>query len=214
MLLGIFVTSQIIKDALEIDRRPEALQLGAGRSWMRLRDWRRHWGNILRSSVIGTWIGILPGVGASISSMVAYGVTRNLSKTPEEIRHRQRGGHRRLGGRQQRQCRRRADPADHHGHPRQPDRRDPPVGADPAQHPARTDAVPDQRRLRLVADRRLSRRQRADVRHHDLLGALAGEGGGGRTARSCCRSSSSSAWSAPLRCRTGCGTSGSWSASA
>jgi putative tricarboxylic transport membrane protein len=85
MLLGIFVTSQIIKDALEIDRHPEALRVGAGRSWMRLRDWRRHWANILRSSVIGTWIGILPGVGASISSMVAYGVTRNLSKTPEEF---------------------------------------------------------------------------------------------------------------------------------
>lgn len=85
MLLGIFVTSQIIKDALEMDRQPESLELGVGRSWMRLRDWRRHWVNIVRSSVIGTWIGILPGVGASISSMVAYGVTRNLSKTPEEF---------------------------------------------------------------------------------------------------------------------------------
>jgi putative tricarboxylic transport membrane protein len=39
----------------------------------------------LRSSIIGTWIGILPGVGASISSMVAYGVTKNLSKTPEKF---------------------------------------------------------------------------------------------------------------------------------
>jgi putative tricarboxylic transport membrane protein len=76
---------QIIKDALEIDRHPEALLMGAGRSWMRLQDWKRHWGNILRSSVIGTWIGILPGVGASISSMVAYGVTRNLSATPEQF---------------------------------------------------------------------------------------------------------------------------------
>lgn len=85
MLLGIFVTSQIIKDALEIDRQPDALKLGTGRSWMRLCDWRRHWINIVRSSVIGTWIGILPGVGASISSMVAYGVTRNLSKTPEKF---------------------------------------------------------------------------------------------------------------------------------
>lgn len=85
MLLGIFVTSQIIKDALEIDRAPLALRVGRGRSWLGLRDWSRHWVNILRSSVIGTWIGILPGVGASISSMVAYGVTRNLSKTPEKF---------------------------------------------------------------------------------------------------------------------------------
>ena len=85
MLLGVFVTSQIIKDALEIDRRPEALVIGQGRTLMRLREWRRHSGNLLRSSVIGTWIGILPGVGASISAMVAYGVTKNVSKTPEKF---------------------------------------------------------------------------------------------------------------------------------
>lgn len=85
MLLGVFVTSQIIKDALEIDRLPEALVVGRGRSLMSLRQWARHCVNIVRSSVIGTWIGILPGVGASISSMVAYGVTKNLSRTPEKF---------------------------------------------------------------------------------------------------------------------------------
>lgn len=85
VLLGVFVTSQIIKDALEIDRRPEALSVGQGASFLKLGEWRRHWKNLLRSSIIGTWIGILPGVGASISSMVAYGVTKNLSKTPEKF---------------------------------------------------------------------------------------------------------------------------------
>ncbi len=85
VLLGIFVTSQIIKDALEIERRPEALKVGAGRALMSISQWTRHSWNLLRSSVIGTWIGILPGVGASISSMVAYGVARNMSKTPEKF---------------------------------------------------------------------------------------------------------------------------------
>jgi len=83
MLLGIFVASQIIKDALEMDRRPAAVDLGAGRALVSIRQWTRHGWNLLRSSVIGTWIGILPGVGASIASMVAYGVTKNMSKTPE-----------------------------------------------------------------------------------------------------------------------------------
>ena len=85
VLLGVFVASQIIKDALEIDRRPVSLTVGKGRSIMGLGEWRRHWKNLIRSSVIGTWIGILPGVGASISSMVAYGLTKNLSKTPEKF---------------------------------------------------------------------------------------------------------------------------------
>jgi len=85
MLLGVFVTSQIIKDALEIDRQPEALKIGKGRALLGLAEWSRHKWNLLRSSVIGTWIGILPGVGASISAMVAYGVTKNVSQTPEKF---------------------------------------------------------------------------------------------------------------------------------
>ncbi|HRY25382.1 MAG: tripartite tricarboxylate transporter permease [Geminicoccaceae bacterium] len=85
VLLGAFVMSQVIKDALEINKRPVMLKLGAGRVLVPLREWRSHWVNILRSSVIGTWIGILPGVGASISAMVAYVTAKNLSRTPEKF---------------------------------------------------------------------------------------------------------------------------------
>jgi putative tricarboxylic transport membrane protein len=85
VLLGVFVMSQIIKDALEINKRPVMLKLGTGRVLVPLREWRRHFANMLRSSIIGTWIGILPGVGASISAMVAYVTTKNLSKTPEKF---------------------------------------------------------------------------------------------------------------------------------
>lgn len=85
MLLGIFVMSQVIKDALEIDRQPEAIKLSGKRPRIGWRRWWFHTPNILRSSVIGTWIGILPGVGASVSAMVAYGVTKNVSDTPEKF---------------------------------------------------------------------------------------------------------------------------------
>jgi putative tricarboxylic transport membrane protein len=38
---------------------------------------------ILRSSVLGYLIGVIPGAGASIASFVSYAVSRRLSKTPE-----------------------------------------------------------------------------------------------------------------------------------
>jgi len=85
VLLGVFVMSQIIKDAFEIEKKMLAVAIGSASLWMRAADFRRHGMNMLRSSIIGTWIGILPGVGASISSMVAYGVTRSVSKHPEEF---------------------------------------------------------------------------------------------------------------------------------
>ena len=85
VLLGVFVMSQIIKDAYEIGKQPVSLELGTGRVRVSLREWRGHAVNILRSSVIGTWIGILPGVGASISAIVAYVTAKNVSDTPEKF---------------------------------------------------------------------------------------------------------------------------------
>jgi putative tricarboxylic transport membrane protein len=40
---------------------------------------------MLRSSLIGIWIGILPGVGATVASIVAYTTAKNLSRKPEEF---------------------------------------------------------------------------------------------------------------------------------
>jgi putative tricarboxylic transport membrane protein len=85
VLLGVFVMSQIIKDAYEIGKRPASLRVGGASLLIRLGEWRKHGVNMLRSALIGTWIGILPGVGASISSMVAYITAKNLSRTPEKF---------------------------------------------------------------------------------------------------------------------------------
>lgn len=41
--------------------------------------------NMLRSAVLGIFIGILPGMGANISNLVAYSVAKNSSKNPEKF---------------------------------------------------------------------------------------------------------------------------------
>lgn len=41
--------------------------------------------NILRSSAIGTVVGVLPGAGGSIASLVSYSEARRASKTPEQF---------------------------------------------------------------------------------------------------------------------------------
>jgi putative tricarboxylic transport membrane protein len=50
-----------------------------------VREIRGQMGNIFRASLIGIGIGILPGAGGSIASITAYGVSRRLSKTPEQF---------------------------------------------------------------------------------------------------------------------------------
>jgi len=50
-----------------------------------LADLRRSKGAIIRGSVLGFFLGILPGGGAVISSFVSYGVEKKISKTPEKF---------------------------------------------------------------------------------------------------------------------------------
>lgn len=41
--------------------------------------------NMLRSAFIGTWIGILPGIGGATSNIMAYGIAKKRSKYPEKF---------------------------------------------------------------------------------------------------------------------------------
>jgi putative tricarboxylic transport membrane protein len=50
-----------------------------GLSW---RELRGCWRAILRGSVIGTAVGALPGLGASVAAFLAYGAERRASRTP------------------------------------------------------------------------------------------------------------------------------------
>ena len=45
----------------------------------------KSWGNLLRSSLIGVFTGILPAAGSSISNVLAYDQAKKASKTPEKF---------------------------------------------------------------------------------------------------------------------------------
>lgn len=54
--------------------------------WETVKDiFGRMWGNLLRSSVIGTITGILPGAGGSIANLIAYNEAKRVSKHPEKF---------------------------------------------------------------------------------------------------------------------------------
>ena len=83
VLIGLFAFSQIIQDVLDSDASGEGVHMSRPGLWLSVRDWKAQWINLLRSSVIGTWIGVLPGIGANIGSASAYSAARHFSKTPE-----------------------------------------------------------------------------------------------------------------------------------
>ena len=48
-------------------------------------DWKDSWGAIARGTLIGFFIGVLPGAGATISSFLAYAAERRASRRPEQF---------------------------------------------------------------------------------------------------------------------------------
>ena len=52
---------------------------------LRLREFIGLWKTILRSSLIGSAIGALPGIGASMAAFIGYGSARRYSKAPEKF---------------------------------------------------------------------------------------------------------------------------------
>jgi putative tricarboxylic transport membrane protein len=56
-----------------------------GRVLPNLKEIVKNWFNIIRSGVIGVFVGIIPGVGEIIGSFVAYDFAKRASKTPEKF---------------------------------------------------------------------------------------------------------------------------------
>ena len=52
-----------------------------------LKEFLRYWKTIIKGSLIGTYIGAIPGIGASVASFVSYNEAMRASKTPEEFGH-------------------------------------------------------------------------------------------------------------------------------
>ena len=85
VILGMFAVSQVVADALNIEGNASAIKATMRGMFMSLRDYVVHGWNMVRSSLIGIWIGILPGVGATVASIVAYTTAKNFSRKPEDF---------------------------------------------------------------------------------------------------------------------------------
>lgn len=85
VLIGMFAVSQIVHELMTLHEPAASIDAASSKLDWRWSDWMRHKVNLLRSSLLGTVIGILPGIGANIGSVVAYTTARNSSRTPEEF---------------------------------------------------------------------------------------------------------------------------------
>jgi putative tricarboxylic transport membrane protein len=80
--MGMFGTAEIIGN-LEQGEKREVFTGKVGSLMPNKDDFKRMWAPILRGTALGSFLGILPGGGALLSSFGAYTLEKKISRTPE-----------------------------------------------------------------------------------------------------------------------------------
>lgn len=89
MMLGVFALRQVIVDFAKGNQQMPDVKIGkisaGGLDFLKTLDFIKNIGIIIRSFIIGLWIGFLPGMGAGLSNLVAYAQAKASSKEPEKF---------------------------------------------------------------------------------------------------------------------------------
>ena len=87
LLIGLFAITQMFQEAekgMQSNNLNEGVTVEGARKFS-FKDFGGQTVNVIRSSLLGTFMGILPGVGGSAASLIAYSQTKSWSKHPDEL---------------------------------------------------------------------------------------------------------------------------------
>ncbi|MBN8201937.1 MULTISPECIES: tripartite tricarboxylate transporter permease [Bacillaceae] len=84
VIIGVYAVGEVFYNFLTIDKVKKEKKK-VGRIWFTKDQWKRSKWPILRSAPLGFIVGVLPGAGGSIASMMSYSTEKQLSKKPEEF---------------------------------------------------------------------------------------------------------------------------------
>lgn len=82
VVMGLFGISEVLLN-LEQGVKGEVLETKIKGLLPNREEWKRSAGPITRGSILGFFLGVLPGGGSLISSFISYAMEKRLSKTPE-----------------------------------------------------------------------------------------------------------------------------------
>ena len=84
VMIGLFAMSELLVQSKVANQALEFVKMKAVQLPSR-EDYKKIWKTVLRSSGIGTFIGILPAEGATVASMIGYSEAKRWSKNKEEF---------------------------------------------------------------------------------------------------------------------------------
>ena len=84
VVVGLFAISEMLTQSTLLDQIFKRVALKAVKL-PSLNDYKLTWKTILRSSGIGSFIGVLPAEGGTVASLIGYSEAKRFSKNPEEF---------------------------------------------------------------------------------------------------------------------------------
>ena len=85
LMMGLFAITEVFNQSRELDKPRPKIEFKKTTLIPPLREMKSCWKAIGIGCVIGTGIGILPGIGQNASTLISYNLARTVSKTPEEF---------------------------------------------------------------------------------------------------------------------------------
>jgi putative tricarboxylic transport membrane protein len=84
IVMGVFGLGEVLYN-LDQEGRMSTVTSRISRVWPTMRDWAQARGAIFRGSVLGFFIGVLPGGGGLVSSLASYALEKRLAREPERF---------------------------------------------------------------------------------------------------------------------------------
>ncbi len=84
LAVAIFGVGEVLSSA-ENGQPPAKIEANIKGAWPTRADWQASRWPIMRGSVVGFLVGVLPGAGATIASFMSYALEKRLSKHPEKF---------------------------------------------------------------------------------------------------------------------------------
>ncbi|WP_174614434.1 tripartite tricarboxylate transporter permease [Virgibacillus ihumii] len=84
IIIGVYAVGEVLYNMIGI-YKPKDKKNKYDKIWISKEEWKRSRGPIFRSAPLGFLVGILPGSGGTLASMLGYSTEKQLSKNPEKF---------------------------------------------------------------------------------------------------------------------------------
>jgi putative tricarboxylic transport membrane protein len=83
--VGLFAVAEVLRSVSDAGSEDRTAIRISGRLWLTREEWRRSFPSICRGGIVGFFVGVLPGAGATIASIMSYVIERRFAKHRHEL---------------------------------------------------------------------------------------------------------------------------------